>query len=105
MKCKTIRDIRADVNCHPPYVTIDAAGRKVIAAGTVICKEEFPLADCVTLVVNGLAVPEDEECLVACGKSDAELAAARAAMVRLLSGKSMDKSELEGEQGARSRNG
>lgn len=104
MKCKTIRDVRADVNCYPQYVTLDAAGRKVIAAGTVICKDEFPLADCVTLVVNGLAVPEDDECREACGKSAAELSAARAAMTRLLSGRAMDKTELEGEPGARSRN-
>ena len=98
MKCKTNREIRADVNCHPPYVSKNALGRDVIKAGTIICKEEFPQADCVALVLNGLATPEDDECRAACNRTDAQIAAAKAAMDRLLSGKSLDKSELEEEE-------
>ena len=89
MKCKTIREIAADINCHPPYVTLNALGRKVIAAGTVICRNEFPLADCVTLVLNGLATPEDDECRNGCNRTDAQLAAAKLAMDKLLAGKSI----------------
>lgn len=89
MKCKTIREIRADVNCHPPYVTRNALGREVIAAGTIVCRDEFPLADCVKLVQNGLAVPEDEECRRGCNRTEAQLQAAQDAMTKLLSGKSI----------------
>jgi len=84
VKCKTIREIRCDVNCHPAYVSKNASGRDVIAPGVVICREEFPLADCVTLVLNGLAIPEDDECRLACNRSDAQLQAARDAMEKLL---------------------
>lgn len=90
MKCKTIREIRADVNCFPKYVTLNAAGREVIATGTVICRDEFPLADCVTLVLNGLAIPEDDECRKACNRTDSEITAAREAMDRLLNPDSYD---------------
>lgn len=89
MKCKTIRDIDADVNCFPAYVSENATGKKVIRAGTVICRDEFALADCVTLVLNGLAVPADEECRKGCNRSEAQIAAAKDAMDRLLSGKGM----------------
>lgn len=97
MKCRTIREIAADVNCHPPYVSINALGRPVIAAGTVICKDEFPLADCPALVLNGLAVPIDDECRAACNRTDAELAAARAAMAKLLAGAEQIEDEDEDE--------
>jgi hypothetical protein len=86
MKCRTIREIAADVNCHPPYVTLNSLGRRVIASGTIICQKEFPLADCVSLVLNGLAVAEDDECRLACNRTDAELAAAKVAMDKLLAG-------------------
>jgi hypothetical protein len=101
MKCKTIRDISADVNCHPPYVSLNLLGRKVIKAGTTICKEEFSLADCVTLVLNGLAIPEDDECRAACNRTEFQIAAAKAAMDKLLSGKSLsglDEDEEENEE-------
>ena len=98
MKCKTIREIRADVNCHPPYVSKNSLGRDVIAAGVVICKEEFPLADCVTLVQNGLAIPEDEECRLACNRTEHQLAAARMAMTKLLSGKSISDDSEDSEE-------
>jgi hypothetical protein len=89
MKCKTIRDIAADVNCHPPYVSLNSLGRKVIKAGTIICKDEFPLADCVALIHNGLAVPDDDECHAACNRTAFQIAAAKAAMDKLLAGKSL----------------
>ncbi len=89
MKCRTVRDIDADVNCFPAYVSETAMGKKVIRSGTVICRDEFPLADCVTLVLNGLAVPEDDECRKACNRSEAQIAAAKVAMDRLLSGKGL----------------
>ncbi len=89
MKCRTIRDIDADVNCFVAYVSETAIGKKVIRSGTVICRDEFPLADCVTLVLNGLAVPEDDECRKACNRSEAQIAAAKEAMDRLLSGKGL----------------
>lgn len=89
MKCRTIRDIDADVNCLPAYVLETATGKKVIRSGTVICRDEFALADCVTLVLNGLAVPEDDECRKACNRSEAQIAAAKEAMDRLLSGKGL----------------
>lgn len=98
MKCKTTRAISADVNCHPPYVTTDVMGRKVIAAGTVICRDEFPLADCVKLVLNGLAVPEDEECRAGCNRSESDLAAAREAMDNLLAGKLFADEDDEDEE-------
>jgi len=90
MKCKTIREIGADVNCHPPYVSINALGRKVIAAGVTICRDEFPLADCVTLVLNGLPIPLDDECRLGCNRTEEQLQAARVAMTNLLAGKSID---------------
>ncbi len=101
MKCKTIREIAADVNCYPPYVSLNSLGRKVIKAGTVICKGEFPLADCVSLVHNGLAVPEDDECRAACNRTEFQIAAAKAAMDKLLAGKSLsglDEDEEENEE-------
>ena len=84
MKCKTIREIRCDVNCHPAYVSKNSEGRDVIAPGVVICRDEFPLADCVTLVLNGMAIPDDEECRLACNRSESQLQAARDAMERML---------------------
>jgi hypothetical protein len=89
VKCLTNRDIDADVNCFPKYVSENAGGKKVIKAGTVICRDEFPLANCVALVQNGLATPEDDECRLACNRTESEIAAAKAAMDRLLSGKGM----------------
>lgn len=59
-------------------------GRDIIAAGVVICRDEFPLADCVTLVRNGLAIPEDEECRVACDRTEEQLTEAREAMDKML---------------------
>lgn len=97
MKCKTIRDIDADVNCFSAYVSENAIGKKVIRAGTVICRDEFALADCVTLVLNGLAVPADEECRKACNRSEAQIAAAKEAMDRLLSGKGMVEDDEDDE--------
>jgi len=84
VKCKTIREIRCDVNCHPAYVSKNAEGRDVIAPGVVICRDEFPLADCVTLVLNGMAIPDDDECRLACNRSESQLQAARDAMERML---------------------
>lgn len=98
MKCKTIRDIRADVNCHPAYVSKNAMGRDVIAAGVVICREEFPLADCVTLVLNGLAIPEDEECRAACNRTESQLQDAREAMEKLLNPPEEDEEDYEDEE-------
>lgn len=98
MKCRTIRDIDADVNCFPAYVSETATGKKVIRSGTVICCDEFPLADCVTLVLNGLAVPEDDECRKACNRSEAQIAAAKEAMDRLLSGKGLAEDEDEEDE-------
>lgn len=95
MKCRTIRDIDADVNCFPAYVSETATGKKVIRSGTVICRDEFALADCVTLVLNGLAVPEDAECRKACNRSEAQIAAAKEAMDRLLSGKGLAEDDDE----------
>jgi hypothetical protein len=97
VKCKTIRDIDADVNCFPAYVSENAAGKKVIRAGTVICRDEFAMADCVTLVLNGLAVPADEDCRKACNRSEAQIAAAKEAMDRLLSGKGMVEDDEDDE--------
>lgn len=85
MKCKTVRNIDADVNCHPPYVSMDVMGRPVIAAGTIICRDEFPLANCVALVQNGLADPVDDECRKACNRTQVEIDAAKAAMARMFS--------------------
>lgn len=70
-------------------MTRNALGREVIAPGVVICRDEFPIADCVKLVQNGLAVPLDEECRLACNRTEAELQAARDAMTNLLAGKSI----------------
>lgn len=89
MKCLTTRDIDSDVNCFPKYVSENAVGKKVIKGGTLICRDEFPLADCVALVLNGLATPADDECRKACNRTDAQIAAAKEAMDRLLSGKGM----------------
>lgn len=98
MKCKTIREIGADLNCHPPYVSLNSLGRKVIAPGVVICKDEFPLANCVSLCLNGLAIPEDEECRLACNRTEMELQAARQAMTDLLAGKSLDQDEGDDDE-------
>ena len=84
MKCKTTHDIRADVNCFPKYVTQNIMGRDIIAKGTVICRDEFALADCVSLVMNGLAMPVDDECRMACNLDAAQIAAKVEAMERLL---------------------
>jgi len=97
MKCRTNRNIDVDANCFPKYVTTLDNGKKVIASGTVICRDEFPLADCVALVHNGLATPEDDECRQACNRTAAEIAAAKAAMDRLLSGKGLIEDEDEEE--------
>lgn len=97
MKCKTMQDLRADVNCHPPYVTQNAMGRDIIAKGTVICKDEFPLADCVTLVLNGLAIPFDEECSKACNLTQVAIDAKIAAMEKMLHPKEDEDDEFEDE--------
>lgn len=98
MKCRTIRDIDADVNCFSAYVSETATGKKMIRSGTVICRDEFALADCVTLVLNGLAVPEDDECRKACNRSEAQIAAAKEAMDRLLSGKGLAEDENDEDE-------
>jgi hypothetical protein len=100
VKCKTTRDIDADVNCFPAYVTETPAGKKIIASGTLICHDEFPLANCVALVQNGLADPADEECKLACNRTESEIAVAKEAMHRLLSGKGLadDDDEEEDEE-------
>jgi len=97
MKCRTNRNIDADVNCFPGYVTTTETGKKIIAAGTLICRDEFPLANCVALVQNGLATPEDDECRQACNRTESEIAAAKAAMDRLLSGKGLIEDEDDEE--------
>lgn len=99
MKCKTTRDIDADVNCFPAYVTETPAGKKIIASGTLICHDEFPLANCVALIQNGLADPADEESKLACNRTESEIAVAKEAMHRLLSGKGLaDDDEEEDEE-------
>ena len=98
MKCKTTRDIDADVNCFLPYVTETAAGKKIIASGTLICRNEFPLANCVALVQNGLADPADEECRLACNRTESEIAVAKEAMDRLLNGKGLFEDEDEDDE-------
>jgi len=97
VKCRTNRNIDADVGCFPKYVTTTESGKKIIAAGTVICRDEFPLANCVALVHNGLASPEDEECRAACNRTDSEIAAAKDAMDRLLNGKGSIEDEEDDE--------
>ena len=97
MKCKTTRDIDADVNCFPAYVTETPAGKKIIASGTLICHDEFPLANCVALVQNGLADPADEECRLACNRTESEIAVAKEAMDRLLNGKGSPEDEDDDE--------
>lgn len=84
MKCQTTQDLRTDVGCFPKYITQNIMGRDIIAKGTIICKDEFPLADCVTLVLNGLAVPVDDECRAACNLNEAQIAAKVAAMEKML---------------------
>jgi hypothetical protein len=88
------------VNCFPAYVTETPAGKKIIASGTLICHDEFPLANCVALVQNGLADPADEECKLACNRTESEIAVAQEAMHRLLSGKGLadDDDEEEDEE-------
>lgn len=98
MKCKTTRDIDADVNCFPAYVTETPTGKKIIASGTLICHDEFPLANCVALVQNGLADPADEECKLACNRTASEIAAAKEAMNRLLSGNGLAEDEDEDDE-------
>jgi hypothetical protein len=97
VKCKTTRDIDADVNCFPAYVTETPAGKKIIASGTQICRDEFPLANCVALVQNGLADPADEECRLACNRTESEIAAAKEAIDRLLNGKGLSEDEDDEE--------
>ena len=97
MKCKTTQDLRCDVNCHPPYITKNAMGRDVIAKGTIICRDEFALADCVSLVRNGLAIPMDDECRKACDMSQAKIDAAVAAMEKMLHPKEDEEDEFEEE--------
>lgn len=98
MKCKTTRDIDADVNCFPAYVTETPAGKKIIASGTLICRDEFPLANCVALVQNGLADPADEECRLACNRTELEIAVAKDAMNRLLSGNGLAEDEDQDDE-------
>lgn len=97
MKCKTTRDIDADAGCFPKYVTTTEAGKKIIASGTLICRDEFSLANCVALVQNGLADPADEECRLACNRTESEIAVAKEAMDRLLNGKGSPEDEDDDE--------
>ena len=73
-----------DVNYFPGYITKNIMGRGIIAKGTMICRDAFALADCVTLVLNGLAVPVDDECRAACNVSEAQIAAKVEAMEKML---------------------
>ena len=98
MKCKTTRDIDADAGCFPKYVTTTEAGKKIIASGTLICHDEFSLANCVALVQNGLADPADEECRIACNRTESEIAVAKEAMDRLLNGKGLLEDEDEEDE-------
>lgn len=93
MKCQTVHDIRADINCFPGYVTQNIMGRDIIAKGTIICRDQFALADCVALVMNGLAVPLDDECRAACNLDAAQIAAKVAAMDKLLHPSDVDEDE------------
>lgn len=85
MKCRTTRNIDVYAGCEP-YVSTDVMGRKVIPAGTVICQAEYPPADCVALVRNGLADPVDDECRKAANRTQFELDAAKEAIERMYSG-------------------
>tara|TARA_R110000868_G_scaffold248553_2_gene505086 strand:- start:7444 stop:7752 length:309 start_codon:yes stop_codon:yes gene_type:complete len=98
VKCKTTRDIDADAGCFLKYITTTKAGKKIIASGTQICRDEFPLANCVALVQNGLADPADEECRVACNRTESEIAVAKEAMDRLLNGKGLPEDEDEDDE-------
>lgn len=73
-------------------------GRDIIAKGTIICRDEFALADCVTLVLNGLAIPFDEECKAACNLDAMQIAAKVAAMEKLLHPTEVDEDEDEDEE-------
>ena len=94
MKCKTTRIIDVDAGCEP-YVREDERGKKIIPAGTTICAEVYPPANCVSLVLNGLAEPADDECRKACNLTDVQIAEKKAAMDRLLSGKGMIEDDNE----------
>ena len=59
--------------------------------------DEFSLANCVALVQNGLASPEDEECRAACNRTASEITAAKEAMDRLLNGKGLPEDEDDDE--------
>lgn len=89
MKCKTVRNIDVFAGCEPYVIEIPCGQgmKKIIPAGTLICRDEYPPADCVTLVQNGLAEPADDECKAACNMTAAQIAAAKVAMDRLLAGK------------------
>ena len=93
MKCKTVQDLRCDVHCYPGYISQNVMGRDVIAKGTIICRDEFALADCVSLVRNGLAIPMDEECRKASDMSQAKIDAAVAAMEKMLHPKEDDEED------------
>lgn len=84
MRCKATRDIGVAPLCDPKLVTQNELGRPVIANGTVIDEAECPTADCVRLVKSGMAVPLDDECREACKMTDTQIAAAQAAVDKMM---------------------
>jgi hypothetical protein len=89
VKCKTVRNIDVFAGCEPYVIEIQFGQgmKKIIPAGTLICRDEYPPADCVKLVQNGLAEPADDECRQACNMTAAQINDAKVAMDRLLAGK------------------
>ena len=82
MKCQYIRDVDAGALCPVELVTVKD-GRRVIAAGTIVDQAEHPITRPDVDVRSGIAIPLDDECREACGRTTEQIQAAQRAVERL----------------------
>jgi len=82
VKCRYTRDVDAGPDCPVELVTLKN-GRRVIAAGTIVDQAEHPITRPAHDVRSGIAIPLDDECREACGRTPEQIQAAQRAVERL----------------------
>lgn len=82
MRCQYTRDVDAGPQCPPELIT-EKHGRKIIAAGTIIDQQKYPITRPDHDVRAGIAIPLDDECRKACGMSTEQIAAAQKALAKM----------------------
>lgn len=82
MRCEYIRDVDAGPDCPIELVTVKH-GRRVIATGTIVDQAKHPITRPAHDVRNGIAIPLDDECREACGRTPEQIDAAQRAVTKM----------------------